>query len=98
VPISISDLKYAARLVLKGPWFTLLTILVLAGELALSIYTFAIVNTMIYKDLPLADGHSIVRIGAAKPLDEGLPFDLGQRTGLVERRSEPGPARPHRVV
>jgi hypothetical protein len=30
--------------------------------------------------------------------DWTVTFDLGQRTGLVERRSEPGPARPHRVV
>jgi predicted permease len=64
--MTIADLKYAARLVLKGPWFTLLTVLVLAGGLALSIYTFAIVNTMIYKDLPVADGHSIVRIMAER--------------------------------
>jgi predicted permease len=62
VLIAISDLKYAVRLVLKGPWFTLLTVLMLAGGLAISIYTFAIVNTMIYKDLPVADGHSIVQV------------------------------------
>ena len=62
VPIAISDFRYAARLALKNPWFTLVTVVVLAGGLATSIYTFAIVNTMIYKDLPVPEGRSIVQI------------------------------------
>jgi predicted permease len=58
----ISDFKYALRLLRKSPRFTLLTVLVMAGGLAISIYTYTVLNTMLYKDLPFADGGSIVRI------------------------------------
>jgi hypothetical protein len=72
--VAISDFKYAGRLIRKGPWFTLLTVLMIAGGLAISIYTFAIVNTMVYKDLPVAEGRSIVRISGER---DGRPALLG---------------------
>ena len=59
----ITDLRYALRLLTKSPWFTALTVLVLAGGLGISLYTYAALNMMIYRDLPLPDGGSIVRIG-----------------------------------
>jgi predicted permease len=61
--LSITDLKYAARLLLTSPWFTLLTVLVLSGGLGISIYAFSALNMMLYRALPLEDGDSIVRIG-----------------------------------
>ena len=57
-----SDLKYAFRLLVKSPWFTLLTVLMLAGGLAISIYTYTALNTLFYEDLPLPEGDSIVRL------------------------------------
>jgi predicted permease len=57
-----ADLLYALRLLRKSPGFTALTILVLAGGLAISIYTFAVLNTMLYKDLPIPGGDRVVRI------------------------------------
>ena len=59
----LTDLRYALRLLKKSPWFTALTVLVLAGGLGISLYTFAALNMMIYRDLPLPDGGAIVRIG-----------------------------------
>ena len=59
----IIDLRYALRLLVKSPWFTALTVLVLAGGLAISIYTFAALNTIVHGELPLPDGRSIVRLG-----------------------------------
>lgn len=73
MPITVSDLRYAARVALKSPWLTLLTVGVLAAGLATSIYTFAIINTMIYKDLPLVEGQSIVHVGGEK---DGRPVGL----------------------
>ena len=58
----LSDLRYALRLLLKTPQFTLLTILVLAGGLAISIYTYSVLNTMMYKDLPVPGSESMVRV------------------------------------
>lgn len=57
-----ADLKYALRLLKKTPGFTTMTVLVLAGGLAISIYTYALLNTMLFKSLPVPDGESVVRI------------------------------------
>lgn len=72
--LTFSDLTYAGRLLRKSPWFTLTTVLVLAGGLAVSIYTWSVLNTMVYKALPMPDGASVVRIigtrdGRTRPID-----------------------------
>lgn len=74
MPLSLSDVKYAARLLCKSPWFTMLTVAVLSGGLGIGIYTFAALDMMMYRDLPLPEGDSIVRVGAGEwpsfePLD-----------------------------
>jgi predicted permease len=69
MPFAIADLKYAVRQFKKRPWFTLLTVMVLSGGLGVSVYTFAALNAMIYRDLPLPDGSSIVRIGIGDWVD-----------------------------
>jgi predicted permease len=86
------DLRYAFRLLLKSPWFTALTVLVLAGGLAISIYTYAALNMMIYRDLPLPDGGSIVRIGYGEwpnvePLDT---FELAEVRANAQTVGEVG--------
>ena len=64
--LNSSDFKYALRLLRKSLSFTALTTLVLAGGLGISIYTYGILNTMLYKDLPIRDGHSVVRISGER--------------------------------
>jgi predicted permease len=100
VPMTILDLKYAVRLLVKRPWFTLLTVLVLSGGLGISLYTFAALNTMIYRDLPLPDGGSIVRVGVGdwvdfEPLDA---FELSQLRAETETLSELGVYRTSRAL
>jgi predicted permease len=56
---SKSDLKYTFRLLRKKPGFTLLSILVLAGGLGISILAITISYTMLYKPIPLDKGASI---------------------------------------
>lgn len=56
------DVKYALRLLRKTPFFTALTILVLAGGLAVSLYTYGLLNTALYKALPIAGGDKVVRV------------------------------------
>ncbi|KGI77108.1 ABC transporter permease [Oleiagrimonas soli] len=70
----VSDLIYTARLLRKSPWFTLTTVLLLAGGLAISIYTWSVLNTMVYKPLPMPDGDSVVRVigtrdGRTRPIN-----------------------------
>lgn len=59
------DIRYAFRLLARAPGFTLLTVLVLAGGLGLSIFTFSFLYTAILKPLPLAEGDRVVRVMSA---------------------------------
>lgn len=56
------DVRYALRLLARHPAFTLLTVVVLAGGLGLSIFTFSFLHTAMLKPLPVADGDRIVRV------------------------------------
>ncbi|WP_199610074.1 ABC transporter permease [Flocculibacter collagenilyticus] len=56
------DIKYALRLLLKAPKFTGITLLVLTGGLAISLFTFSFLYSMLYKPLPLPNGESIYRV------------------------------------
>jgi predicted permease len=90
------DLKYAWRLLIKRPQFTLVTIIVLTGGLAISLYTFAALYTLRYRDLPLPDGGSVVRIGTGdwpnlEPLDA---FELAALRSEAEGVREVGVYRP----
>jgi predicted permease len=85
----IIDLRYALRLLVKSPWFTALTVLVLAGGLAISIYTFAALNTIVYGDLPLPEGGRIVRLGYGEfpnvePLDTFELTELRTRAQTID--------------
>ncbi|MBL8959230.1 MAG: ABC transporter permease [Gemmatimonadetes bacterium] len=60
--LHLSDIKYALRLLTRSPGFALLTILVLAGGLGLSTFTFSFLYTAMLKPLPLGDGVEIVRL------------------------------------
>lgn len=57
----IKDIQYALRLLAKKPGFTLLTTLVMAVGVGLSVFLFSMFNTMIFKDLPFKDSDRLVR-------------------------------------
>jgi predicted permease len=90
--LSISDFKYAVRLLVKRPLFTILTVAMLAGGLSVSLYTFAVLNTMLYRDVPLPDGGSIVKIGTGSWVDiEYLDaFELAELKRAAESFAELG--------
>jgi len=60
--IAWSDIRYAVRLLAKTPLFTLMTIVVLGGGMAVSIFTFAFLRTAMVAPLPLPEGEQIVRV------------------------------------
>jgi predicted permease len=62
----LADLRYAFRLLRRTPFFTLITILVLSGGLALSVFTFSFLHTAMVKPLPLSEGGRVVRIQQAE--------------------------------
>jgi predicted permease len=57
----IKDIQYALRLLAKKPGFTLLTTLVMAVGVGLSVFLFSMFNTMLFKDLPFTDSDRLVR-------------------------------------
>ncbi|MEW6990559.1 ABC transporter permease [Colwelliaceae bacterium 6441] len=60
----LRDIKYAWRLLLKTPSFTGITIVVMAIGLGLSIYMFAIINMLAYKQLDIPHYDRLVMIDA----------------------------------
>jgi predicted permease len=58
----LQDIRYAFRLLARSPGFTLLTVVVLAGGLGLSTFTFSFLHTAMIRPLPLGDGDRIVRV------------------------------------
>jgi predicted permease len=87
-----SDLKYAVRLLVKRPWFTVLTVVMLAGGLGISLYTYTVLDVMLYRSLPLPDGSSIVKIGAGSWVDIELldAFELEELRASSSSFSELG--------
>lgn len=69
-----SDLKYTLRQLSKKPSFVPLSMLVLAGSLGLSIFTFTLTYTAFYKPLPLDNGNSIYRLCAGRFQGDCLDF------------------------
>ena len=57
----VKDIQYALRLLAKKPGFTLLTTLVMAVGVGLSVFLFSMFNTMLFKDLPFTDSDRLVR-------------------------------------
>jgi predicted permease len=88
---SLDDLKYAIRLLKKQPVFSLMAIVVLAGGLAVSLYTFSLLQTALYKDLPLPDGGRVVRVLAKSETGSGLfTFEIQQMRSRLTRVEELG--------
>ena len=64
------DVRYALRLLAKSPVFSILTVVVLAGGLAVSIFTFSFLYTAALKPLPVRDGEAVVRLMTISPTAE----------------------------
>lgn len=72
--ITTSDLKYTLRLLVQRPGSTLLSILVLACGLGLSIFTVTTAFTFAYKDIPLSNGEAIIRVCTGEKGNACGPF------------------------
>ncbi len=72
-----TDLRYSFRLLARSPAFSLTTVVILTGGLSVSLFTYSLLHTMMYKPLPLPAGDAVVRIFA---VEDG-------RTGFIEGRT-----------
>lgn len=71
---SRSDIKYTFRQLAKNPGFALLAVIVLAGGLGISLFTFSMTYTLAYKSLDLPNGERIVHICGDGPYGSCLPL------------------------
>ncbi len=58
------DIKYAARLLFKKPAFTALTVLIVAVGLGLTLYTYSLLNNLVFKPLVLNGSQPIIALEA----------------------------------
>jgi predicted permease len=76
------DIKYAFRLLAKSPLFTILTVIVLAGGLGLSIFTFSFLHTAMLKPLPVQEGERVVRLLATGGTGASGMIDAADLAGI----------------
>lgn len=57
----IQDVRYAARLMKKSPWFTLAATLILAIGIGVNVAAFGFFNLMVLRPLPVRDPETLVR-------------------------------------
>jgi predicted permease len=60
--LHVRDLRHAFRQLGRSPFFSLLTLVVLAGGMGVSIFTFSFLHTAMLRPLPLSGGDEIVRV------------------------------------
>ncbi len=73
---TLRDIQYALRLLGKSPGFTVLTTLVMACGIGLSVYLFSFMHTMIFKPFPFQDGESLMRISVTENGQVGRRMNL----------------------
>jgi hypothetical protein len=89
----------------RSPFFSVLTVGVLAGGLGVAIFTFSFLYTAMIKPLPLVGGDRIVRAMArvgnnARPIDAvdlssmRIDYDAGERRRIHQRPDRVGRRRP----
>ncbi|MEX2130079.1 MAG: FtsX-like permease family protein, partial [Pseudohongiellaceae bacterium] len=70
----MSDLKYIFRQLAKSPGFALLSTIVLAGGLGLSLFTFSFIYIMAFKPVELPNGERIIEICGDSPSGNCTPL------------------------
>jgi len=82
------DLRFAFRMLAKGPAFTLVAILTLALGIGATTAVFSVVDRLLFRSLPYTQDDRLVSFGITAPIERD-EFVLA--AGYVDFRHRPGP-------
>jgi predicted permease len=96
----IQDLRYALRMLLKSPAFTMVAVLTLAVGIGANVATFSVVYAVLLRPLPFPQPEQLVRVfddlRGPNDLDVGMSapelWDLQDRSGVFEDISAVAPS------
>ena len=68
----VTDIRYAARALLRTPGFTIVAVIVLSLGIGATTALFSVINAVMLRPLPYPDSNKLVRVWSAMPTN-GLP-------------------------
>jgi predicted permease len=96
----VQDLRYALRMLLKGPGFTIVAVLTLALGIGANVATFSVVHAVLLRPLPFPHSEQLVRVfddlRGPNEQDVGMSapelWDLQDRSGVFQDISAVAPS------
>lgn len=81
----IKDLKFAMRRLIRTPGFTFIAVLSLALGIGANTAIFSLVNTVLFRSLPISDPDEVYSIGVYGPNETALTFSYPNYVDFRER-------------